>query len=97
MTTDFVLDETLTILKRRSARITGIHKIVSNVLSSSVVRVIYIDESLFRQSLSNFVKYDELSFTDATTLTVMSRYKIKEIYSHDRDFELKEIVRKERL
>lgn len=95
VTTDFVLDEALTLLKRRGARIPAIHEIADNLLSSSLVKIIYVDESLFRQALSNFVKYERLSFTDAVTLSVMARYKIKEIFSHDGDFDLKGIVRKE--
>jgi predicted nucleic acid-binding protein len=95
VTTDFVLGETLTILKRRNARISAIQDVTSDLLSSPLLKLVYVDELLFRQALLNFSKY-ELSFTDAVSLTVMSRYKIREIYSHDRDFDLKGIARKER-
>ena len=66
------------------------------MLSSPLVSVVYVEESIFGESLVKFKKYERLSFTDAVTLTVMQRHKIKEIYSHDRDFDLKGIVRKER-
>ncbi len=96
LTTDLVLDETLTILKRRGARIPSIQHIANNLLSSPLLRVIYVDEPLFRQSLLDFGKYEQLSFTDAVSLALMTRHKIREIYSHDKDFDLKGIVRKER-
>ena len=96
LTTDLVLDETLTILKKRGARIPSIQHIANNLLSSPLLRVIYVDEPLFRQSLLDFGKYEQLSFTDAVSLALMTRHKIREIYSHDKDFDLKGIVRKER-
>ncbi len=96
VTTDLVLDETLTILKRRGARIPAIQHIANDILSSPLLRVVYVDEPLFRQSILDFGKYEQFSFTDAVSLTLMTRYKIREIYSHDQDFDLKGIVRKER-
>jgi len=96
MTTDFVLDEALTILKKRGARIDVIAEIVENILSSELVRVIFVDEPVFRDALSNFEKYEKLSFTDSVTLTSMNHYKTREIFSHDKDFNLKGIIRKER-
>jgi predicted nucleic acid-binding protein len=44
----------------------------------------------------DFGKYEQLSFTDAVSLALMTRHRIREIYSHDKDFDLKGIVRKER-
>jgi predicted nucleic acid-binding protein len=96
LTTDFVLDETLTLLKRRGARVSKAAEALEQLLSSPSVTVVYVDESLFEESLVHFKKYEKLSFTDAVTLTIMQRYGIKEIYSHDSDFDLKGIVRKER-
>ncbi len=96
LTTDFVLDETLTMLRRRGAKATSIVDVAESVVSSSLISIVYVDESLFREALSKFRKYERLSFTDAVTLRVMNRYRVREIYSHDRDFDLEGIVRKER-
>ncbi len=96
MTTDFVLDAALTILKNRGAGLDDVAKIVRNILSSRLVLMRYVDESTFKEALSNFEKYKSLSFTDAVTLTIMNRYRIREIYSHDKDFDLKGIIRRER-
>ena len=96
LTTDSVLDESLTLLKRRGANVEAIAEAMETIISSPLVRVDYVEEPTFRQTLSNFKKYEKLSFTDAVTLTIMNRYKIKEIYSHDGDFDLRGIIRKER-
>lgn len=96
ITTDFVLDETLTLLRTRGARAESAERAILNIMSSSRVSVLYVDAPLFRAALSTYKKYGRLSFTDAVTLTVMQRRRIKEIFSHDGDFDLKDILRKER-
>ena len=95
VTTDFVLDETLTLLKIRGGETDSIVKAIQDVISSSAVTLIYVDEILFRAALSTYKKYERLSFTDAVTLTVMQQHRIKEIFSHDSDFDIRGIVRKE--
>ena len=60
-----------------------------------MVEVVFVDEKLFNESLKTFAKYEKLSFTDAVTLTVMRKFGIKEIFTHDTDFNLLNIVRKE--
>lgn len=96
VTTDFVLDETLTLLKMRGGDTDSIVEAIHNVVSSPAVTLVYVDEGLFRAALSTYEKYERLSFTDAVTLTVMQQRKIKEIFSHDGDFDMKGIVRKEK-
>jgi len=96
MTTDYVIDETLTLLRKRRAKPAVVSNIADNVLSTTLIRIAYVDEALFKESLPNFRKYTELSFTDAVSLTLMRRHRIREIFSHDRDFDIKGIVRKER-
>jgi uncharacterized protein len=96
LTTDFVIDEVLTLLRRRHAKSATTSRIAENVLSSTLIRIAYVDETLFKESLPNFRKYEQLSFTDAVSLTVMKKYRIREIFSHDTDFDLRGLVRKER-
>jgi predicted nucleic acid-binding protein len=95
VTTDLVLDETLTLLKMRGGETDSIVKAIQDIISSSAVTLIYVDEILFRAALSTYKKYERLSFTDAVTLTVMQQRRIKEIFSHDSDFDIRGIVRKE--
>ena len=96
MTTDFVLDETLTLLRKRGARSSTISSLAENILSSPKLRIVYVDDRLSQDSLATFRKYERFSFTDAVSLTAMKKCRIQEIYSHDKDFDLKGIVRKER-
>ena len=96
MTTDYVLDETLTLLKRRGASSRKIVEVVKDIIASSFVKVVYVDEKMFREALVGFAKYERLSFTDAVTLNVMRRFGVKEIFTHDKDFNLDGVVRKER-
>ena len=96
VTTDFVLDETLTLLKRRGARPRKVVDLVKDIMESELVTTVFVEQDAFTDGLSSFAKYEQLSFTDAVTLEVMRRFRIKEIFSHDSDFDLRGIVRKER-
>jgi len=97
ITTDYVLDETLTLLKMRGGEAGPIVKAIQDIVSSSAVTLVYVDEILFHAALSTYKKYKRLSFTDAVTLTVMQQRKVREIFSHDSDFDIRGIVRRERL
>lgn len=96
LTTDFILDETLTLLRRRGLNASVISDAVESIRDSKKLKILYVDEELFADSLMNFRKYERFSFTDAVSYTVMKKFRIREIYTHDHDFDLKGIVRKER-
>jgi hypothetical protein len=96
LTTDFVLDETLTLLKMRGGRPDTIAKAIASIMSSPNLDLVYVDDALFDAALRTYQKYERLSFTDAVTLTIMQKRKIKEIFSHDEDFDLNGILRRER-
>lgn len=97
ITSDYVLDETLTILKRRGIRPADVVKAVNNIVLSPRVELVFVEEEIFTRALELFANYKRLSFTDSTTLAIMQRYKINTIYSHDTDFDIQAIIRKERL
>ena len=96
LTTDFVLDETLTLLRTRGGNPKSIVKAINDIVSSSALTLVFVDDVLFRAALQTYEKYERLSFADAVTLTVMHQRRIREIFSHDQDFDLKGILRKER-
>ena len=96
ITTDFIIDEVLTLLRRRHTQPNTLSNFVVDALSSELFTIVYVDEPLLKGSLVNFRKYEKLSFTDAVSLTTMKQYRIKEIFSHDTDFDLNGIIRKER-
>jgi len=96
LTTDFVLDETLTLLKMRGGRPDTIAKAIASIISSPNLDLVFVDDALFDAALRTYQKYERLSFTDAVTVAIMQKRKIKEIFSHDEDFDLKGILRRER-
>jgi predicted nucleic acid-binding protein len=96
LTTDFVLDETLALLRMRGGRPDLIVRAIASIMSSPNLNLVYVDDSLFKAGLRTFQKYERLSFTDAVTLAIMQQRKIKEIFSHDGDFDVKGILRRER-
>jgi predicted nucleic acid-binding protein len=99
LTTDFIIDESVTILGRRKAF--GAEQAMNvgkRILSSPRVFTVFIDEALLNECLERYPKHKgRLSLTDVCSLTVMEKYGIKEIYSHDSDFDLAGLRRKERV
>ncbi len=89
LTTDFVLDETVTILgKRKGFGADKAAKVAEGILSSPRVFTVYVDEALLKGSLKLYPSHKGgLSLTDVTSLVVMRRYGVGRIFSHDHDFE----------
>lgn len=97
LTSDYVLNETLTILKARGLNPKEVADAVIKIMLSPKVQVVFVDEAIFEGSLPLYVKYNGLSFTDAASLFIMRKYGVKEIYSHDSDFDkVGWVIRKER-
>ena len=96
LTTNFVLDETVTILGRRKGfGPDRASKVASLILSSPRVFTVHIDEALFKESLKSYPKFKgELSFTDVSTLVAMKSYGVKEVLSHDHDFDRAQDIRR---
>lgn len=96
LTTDFVLDEAVTILgKRRGFGAGHAGDVGGYLLSSPRVFVVYVDEGILKESLAMYPRYGgKLSLTDTVSVEVMRRYRVKEIYSHDSDFDLVKNVRR---
>jgi predicted nucleic acid-binding protein len=96
LTTNFVLDETVTILGRRKGfGAEKASKVASIVLSSPRVFTVHIDEALFRASLKLYPTYrGGLSLTDVSTVVSMKLYGVKEVYSHDHDFDRVQGIRR---
>ena len=66
------------------------------IFSSPRVFTLFIDEALLIESLERYSKYKgKLSFTDVCSIVVMEKYGVKEVYSHDSDFDRIGFRRKE--
>lgn len=97
LTSDYVLNETLTILKARRLKPKRVMDVMNRIMLSPKVQVVFVDETIFKESLLFYVKYNDLSFTDVVSLLIMRKYGVKEIYSHDSDFDKVDwVVRKEK-
>jgi predicted nucleic acid-binding protein len=98
LTTDFVLDETVTILGRRKGfGAVKASKVAESILSSPRVFTVYLDEALLRESLKLYPFFNgKLGLTDVSSVIVMRKYGVREIFSHDGDFDkVKGIKRRE--
>jgi len=96
LTTDFIIDETVTILgKRKGFGASAAAQVAKAILASPRVVTVFIDESMLNESLGVYAKYNgRLSLTDVVSTVVMKRYSVKEIFSHDSDFDVVSEIRR---
>ncbi len=87
ITTDYVLDETLTLLRSRRD-LTSATTFMDKIKKSSSVRVFWIDENLFEKALNIFQKsnHKSWSFTDCTSFVLMRELSISEAFTFDSHF-----------
>jgi predicted nucleic acid-binding protein len=100
LTTDFVIDETVTILgKRKNFGAEKAREIGERLLSSPRVFVVFVDELLLKDALKRYSQYKgRLSLTDVVSVVVMRKYHVREIFSHDKNFDKVDgVFRKEKL
>jgi uncharacterized protein len=87
ITTDYVLDETLTLMKSRRG-LTDALKFIGKIRKSQSVRVFWVNEGIFEKALSIFGKTGDKSwsFTDCTSFALMEDLSINEAFSFDSHF-----------
>jgi uncharacterized protein len=87
LTTDYVIDETLTVLRargeRQRARVLG-----EKFFESSMTEVYFLTEDDIRQAWSVFHRYDDKSwsFTDCASKVVIEQMNISEAFAFDHHF-----------
>lgn len=87
ITSDYVLDETITWLRYNIS-----HKVAAEfavqILSSNVTDIFYIDKAAFTKSLEQFNKYcdQKFSFTDCCSFTLMRTHRIRHAFAFDSHF-----------
>ena len=92
ITTDYILDEVLTVLRRRLAHEVVI-KFGEGILDAVRVQKLrfeLIDNRRREKAWELFKKYQDkpdISFTDFTSFVVMSEFKIKNVFTGDEHFE----------
>lgn len=88
LTTDYVLDEAYTLLRRRRNGLrmaVALHDVVE---SSRLVEIAAIDDGLRRHAWAIFTGYEDqvLSYTDCTSFALMRERRIFEAFTFDADF-----------
>lgn len=100
LVSDYVLDETLTLLgKRRGVGPSKAIDFVRRVLSSPRVKLVPVEPEDFTQALTDYAKLGgDLSFTDVMSLALMKNQGCTVICSHDSGFDaIKAVKRKQSL
>ena len=87
-TSDYVINETLTVAKVRGNHAQSV--IAGKALfESDVIKIIYVAPDHLQDSWQLYQKYKDkhLSFTDVTSLVITKTLTIKKIFGFDREFE----------
>jgi predicted nucleic acid-binding protein len=88
VTTDYILDEALTLFMAR-----GIphqrKRLLSMVNTSAIVQLVWIGQDYFREAAEWMFKYDDhpFSFTDCTSFACMAKLGIRKVATTDAHFE----------
>ncbi|MFW6197096.1 MAG: type II toxin-antitoxin system VapC family toxin [Thermoplasmatota archaeon] len=89
VTIDYVLDEAVTLIRRR----TGSHelavKMIEMIKDSEWVRLEFVDEEVVKKAISKYVEFEdkELSFTDWVSAVQIDEMGYDGIISFDSDFD----------
>lgn len=89
VTSNFVLDETYTRIRRRAGLPTAV-AFGTAVRSNRQLKVITVERKSEEKAWEIFKKYDDHSFsyTDCTSFALMQQRKIKEAFAFDQDFKI---------
>jgi predicted nucleic acid-binding protein len=87
ITTDYVLDETLTLMRSRRS-LSAATAFIDKVRRSKSVRIFWIDEGLFEKALDLFRDSDHKSwsFTDCTSFALMKELSVLNAFAFDSHF-----------
>ncbi len=87
ITTDYVLDETLTLLQSKKGLPVAL-TFIEKIRKSKSIRVFWVSESIFEKALDIFKKTSDSqwSFTDCTSFALMKDLSITEAFTFDNHF-----------
>lgn len=94
LTSNHVFDETMTLLGRRAGYSFAAER-GEAIMGSKILKVFYTDQEIEEDALRYFRKYADqgLSFTDAISFSVITKMKIKQVFSFDAHFDLLKVKR----
>lgn len=85
--TDYILDETVTLIQARLSHADA-ERFIDRVLASSKVRLLYLEKADVRDTIMLFRRYQDKnwSFTDCTSFVVMRRLGLDAAFAFDEHF-----------
>ena len=88
-TSGYVFDEAVTVALVRTGRPEVAVDVGNFILSSRRLKILYVDRPVFVEAWRVFKRYAGrgLSFTDATSIALMRRYRIDYMMSFDKHFD----------
>jgi hypothetical protein len=88
ITSDYVLDETVTLLRKKAGHAAAVD-FYENIQKSELVQVVHVTETLQHHAWNIFKKYadKEYSFTDCTSFAIMKELKVHAAFTNDHHFE----------
>ena len=88
VTSDYVLDESITLIRLAHSHSMAA-EFARTTLSSRLVKVLYVGEEAFLESLDLFErsKDKEWSFTECTSFTLMKKAGLSQVFALDPHFE----------
>lgn len=88
-TSDYVIDETVTLVLTRTKRLELAISVGEYVLNSPRINKLRVSEDVFNTAWEKFKSFEEnpMSFTDCTSLALMEERGIKRIASFDSGFD----------
>jgi len=95
ITSNYIIDETLTLLRIRQGVDVAL-KFYDKVKGSKSIRIVWVNEGIFNEALEIFQRNDgklRWSFTDCTSFAIMKALNIRFAFSFDRNFEEAGFVR----
>lgn len=92
ITTDYVIDETITRLRYDSSHSEAVKflNFIDSIEQQGLLTIVSIDSSLFQEARRLFVQLDSasLSFTDCASFAVCQKHEIVESFAFDSHFEM---------
>jgi hypothetical protein len=88
ITTDYILDETLTLMRKRTG-LDGARRFLESLEASRSVQVIWVGQDQFQSAKAAFLSQGtrSWSFTDCTSFVIMRELGITTAFAFDSDFE----------
>ncbi len=88
ITSNFVLDETLTLVGRRAGNVFATER-GERIYASKLIQIVRPERKDELNALKTFVKYSDqkISFTDCISFELMKRLNVKQVFTLDRHFE----------